>query len=121
VWSSLVVFHHSFKGLENRDYGRGDPLRCPRDTLYQPKLALTLPTGCRRSVGIVRLRTKTTEFSLSLFQSMFPFEVIKSGSAGEISVNCFEKSRYLSIYSLFNDAVSSSVSVCRVTGSLVRN
>jgi hypothetical protein len=25
------------------------------------KLALTSPTGCRRSVGLVRLRTKTTE------------------------------------------------------------
>jgi hypothetical protein len=32
--------------------------------LYQLKLALTSPTGCGRSVGIVRLRTKTTEFSL---------------------------------------------------------
>jgi hypothetical protein len=50
-------------GLENRDYGRGDPLRRPRDTLYQLKLALTSPTGCGSSVGIVRLRTKTTEFS----------------------------------------------------------
>jgi hypothetical protein len=36
--------------------------RWPRDTLYQLKLALTSPTGCGRSVGIVRLRTKTTEF-----------------------------------------------------------
>jgi hypothetical protein len=49
--------------LENRDYGRGDPLRWPRDTLYQLKLALISPTGCGRSVGIVRLWTKTTEFS----------------------------------------------------------
>jgi hypothetical protein len=45
-------------GLENRDYGRGDPLRRPRDTLYQLKLVLTSPAGCGRSVGIVRLRTK---------------------------------------------------------------
>jgi hypothetical protein len=52
-------------GLENRDYGHGDSLRWPRDTLYQLKLALTSPTGCGRSVGIVRLRTKTTEFSLT--------------------------------------------------------
>jgi hypothetical protein len=51
-------------GIENRDYGRGDPLRLPRNTLYQLKLALTLPTGRVRSVGIVRLRTKTTEFFL---------------------------------------------------------
>jgi hypothetical protein len=51
-------------GLENRDYGRGDPLRWLRDTLYQLKLTLTSPTGCGRSVGIVRVRAGTTEFSL---------------------------------------------------------
>jgi hypothetical protein len=51
-------------GLENRDYGSGDPLRRPRDTLYPQKLALTLPTCGGRSVGIVRLRTKATEFVL---------------------------------------------------------
>jgi hypothetical protein len=33
--------------------------------LYQLKLALTLSAGCGRLVGIVRLRTKTTEFSFS--------------------------------------------------------
>jgi hypothetical protein len=43
--------------VENRDYGRVDPLRWPRDTLYQLKVALTSPTGCGRSVGIVRLRS----------------------------------------------------------------
>ena len=32
--------------------------------LYPQKLALTLPTGGSRSVGIVRVRTKATEFSL---------------------------------------------------------
>jgi hypothetical protein len=32
--------------------------------LYAQKLALTLPTGGGRSVGIVRSRTKATEFSL---------------------------------------------------------
>jgi hypothetical protein len=51
-------------GLENREYGRGDPLRWPRDTLYPQKLALTSPTSCGRSVGTVRLRAKTTEFFL---------------------------------------------------------
>jgi len=30
--------------------------------LYPQKLALTLPTGGGRSVGIVRMRTKATEF-----------------------------------------------------------
>ena len=42
--------------------GRGDPLRWPRDTLYPQKLELTSPTGGGRSVGIVRSRTKATEF-----------------------------------------------------------
>jgi hypothetical protein len=52
-------------GLEKPEInGRVDPLRRPRDTLYPQKLAVTSPTcGCR-SVGIVRLRTKVTEFSL---------------------------------------------------------
>ena len=46
--------------------GRGDPLRWPRDTpLTRKKLALTSPTGGGRSVGIVRSRTKATEFSFS--------------------------------------------------------
>jgi hypothetical protein len=59
------------RGLENRDYCRGDPLLWPRDTLYQLKLALTSPTGCGRSVGIVRLRTKTTEFSFFFIPNNF--------------------------------------------------
>ena len=33
--------------------------------LYPQKLALTLPTGGGRSVGIVRSQTKATEFSFS--------------------------------------------------------
>jgi len=33
--------------------------------LYPQKLALTLPTGGGRSVGIVRMRTKATEFSFN--------------------------------------------------------
>jgi hypothetical protein len=37
--------------------------RCA-DTLYPQKLTLTSPASGGRSVGIVRLRTKATEFSL---------------------------------------------------------
>jgi hypothetical protein len=48
----------SGSGLENRDYGRRDPLCWPRDTLYPEKLALISPTSGVRSVGIVRLRSK---------------------------------------------------------------
>jgi hypothetical protein len=40
----LLGRNSSGSGLENREYGRGDPLRWPRDTLYRQKLALTSPT-----------------------------------------------------------------------------
>ena len=40
--------------------------------LYPQKLALTSPTGGGRSVGIVRVRTKATEFSLVRFSVTSP-------------------------------------------------
>jgi hypothetical protein len=58
----LLGKNSSGPGLENQEYSRGDPLRWPRNTLYPQKLALTSPTSGGRSVGIVRLRTKATEF-----------------------------------------------------------
>jgi hypothetical protein len=57
----LLGKNSSGSGLENREYGRGDPFGWPRNTLYPQKLALTSPTSSGRSVGI-RLRTKATEF-----------------------------------------------------------
>jgi len=36
--------------------------------IYPQKLALTSPTGGGRSVGMVRSRTKATEFSLVLWE-----------------------------------------------------
>jgi hypothetical protein len=48
------------KKTETND--RGDPLRCPRDTLYPQKVGITSPTNGGRSVCIVRSRTKATEF-----------------------------------------------------------
>jgi hypothetical protein len=52
----------SGSGLENREYGRTDPLCWPPNTLYPLKLALTSPTSGCRSVGIVRSRNQATEF-----------------------------------------------------------
>jgi hypothetical protein len=52
-------------GLQDREYDRRNPLRWPRGTLYPQKLALTSPTRGGGSVGIVRSRTQTTEFSFS--------------------------------------------------------
>jgi hypothetical protein len=43
-----------------------DPSRCLRGTFYPQTLALSSPTSCGRSVGIVRSRTQATEFSFSL-------------------------------------------------------
>jgi hypothetical protein len=55
----------SGSGLENREYGRRDPSRWPRGTLYPQKLAITpLTSGCRL-VGIVHSQTQTMEFSFS--------------------------------------------------------
>jgi hypothetical protein len=39
-------------GLENRYYGRRDPPRLPRDTVYPQKLALTSPTSSDCSVAV---------------------------------------------------------------------
>jgi hypothetical protein len=64
IIEELLEWKSSNSDLENQDYGRGNPLRWPRDTLYPQKLALTSPTSGGRSVCIVRLRTKTMEFSL---------------------------------------------------------
>jgi hypothetical protein len=54
----------SGSGLEIQEYGHRDPLLLPRSTLYVQKLALTSPTSGIRSVGIVHLRTKATQFFL---------------------------------------------------------
>jgi hypothetical protein len=51
-------------GLENGEYGHTDPSHWPYGNIYQQKLALTSPTSCCRSVGIVRSRTQATEFVL---------------------------------------------------------
>jgi hypothetical protein len=67
-----AIWNSSSSGLKNQEYDRGDLLRSPRDTFYQQKLALTSPTRGDRSVGIVRWRTKATEFSF-LVQYIFKF------------------------------------------------
>jgi hypothetical protein len=90
--TELLGRNSSGSGLETREYGREDPLRWPRDTLYQLKLALTSPTGCGRSVGIVRLRTKATEFvCLFLFH---PQNETEGTSFGKI--HCSALNAYMS-------------------------
>jgi hypothetical protein len=69
--------------LENREYGRRDPSRWPRGTLYPQKLAITSPTSSGRSAGIGRSRTQTMEFSLVFRKetSMFPSEMSLLGQS----------------------------------------
>jgi hypothetical protein len=62
ITEELLEWKSSGSVLENREYGCGDSLRWPRDTLYPQKLALTLPTIGGRSVGIFLLRAKVMEF-----------------------------------------------------------
>jgi hypothetical protein len=50
-------------GLETREYGRRDPSRWPRGSLYPQRLALTSPTSGDRSVAIVCSLTQATEFT----------------------------------------------------------
>jgi hypothetical protein len=86
----LLGRNSSGSGLENREYGHGDPLRWPRDTLYRLKLALTSPTSCGRSVGIVRLRTKAKEFFYFLIRSRDSVVGIATGYGWTTEGSVFE-------------------------------
>jgi hypothetical protein len=55
----------SGSGLERREYGRRDPSRWPRGTLYPLQLALTSPTSGGLSESIARSPTQTTEFEFA--------------------------------------------------------
>jgi hypothetical protein len=59
----LLERKSSGSGLESPEYDRRDTLLRPRDILYPQKLALTSPTSSGCSVGVIRSRTKATEFS----------------------------------------------------------
>jgi hypothetical protein len=63
----------SFVPRKPRLTAGGYPLRWPRDTFYPQKLALTSQTSGGRSIGIVCLRTKATEFFLYKHIAFFGF------------------------------------------------
>jgi hypothetical protein len=56
----LLERNISGSSLERREYGHGDPLHWPCDSLYLQKLTLTLPRSCCHVVGIVHSWTKDT-------------------------------------------------------------
>jgi hypothetical protein len=73
--------------LENREYGRGDPLCWPCDTFYPQKLTLTSPERGGRSVGIVRLLTKATSIVLHtiwLYRTVFPTMTFSPASCNSL-------------------------------------
>jgi hypothetical protein len=61
----LLERKNSDSGLEIREYGRRDPTRWPRGTVYPQKLALTSPTIGGRTFGVDSSQTQAKEFSLS--------------------------------------------------------
>jgi hypothetical protein len=65
ITTAVQIAESSGSCLENWEYGRRDPSRWPRGTLFPQKLAITSPTSGGRLVGIVRSRTQTMEFSFS--------------------------------------------------------
>jgi hypothetical protein len=64
--------------------GCEDSLHWPHDTLYPQKLTLTSPTSGSRSVSIVRLRTKATEFSLD-YRHLLPNSDCLCACIGDIT------------------------------------
>jgi hypothetical protein len=66
-WTPINVFFKILIPVQKTEINdRGNLLRWPLNTLYLQKLAPTSPTSGGRLFGIVRSRTKATEFSFSL-------------------------------------------------------
>jgi hypothetical protein len=69
-------------------YGRGDPLRWPWDTICPQNLVLTSPTSGGRFVGVFRSLTKATKCLYSFFISWS--YITSSGLIlGESAASCF--------------------------------
>jgi hypothetical protein len=93
----LLGRNSSGSGLENRKYGRGDPLRWPRDSVYPQKLALTSQTSGGRSVGVVRLPAEATEFVCSFV--FFP-PCLYKGSEMSVTLLLFNSRNEIELYPL---------------------
>jgi hypothetical protein len=74
--------------VENWEYGRRDPSRWPRGTLYPQKLAIISPTSDGRLVSIVRSRTQTMELLLYHTYIIFVISTILLQSPSLICYTC---------------------------------
>jgi hypothetical protein len=93
-------------GLENREYGRRDPSRWPRGTLYPQKLALTSPTSDSRSVGIVRSQTQATEFTFLFYYYYYLIELqmfLPGGSGTTIRHNTQKYTHHTKFHTFFSE------------------
>jgi hypothetical protein len=70
---SLMSTIEELLGRESGGFGRKDPSRWPRGTLYSQKLVLTSLTSGGCSIGIVHSRTQATEFRWVFFFFFFFF------------------------------------------------
>jgi hypothetical protein len=95
--SDFMPLIETSSGIERREHGRGDPLRLLRNTLYPQKLTLNSLTSGGRSAGIVRSRTKATDFlNRDEFQKIFLGNKARWGrksdtsppSVGRLSMKC---------------------------------
>jgi hypothetical protein len=73
----LLERKSSDSGPESLEYSHGDSSSSSRGTLHPQNLAVTSPTSGGRSVGIVRSRTKATEFIFSLVRKLSQFYTLR--------------------------------------------
>jgi hypothetical protein len=88
------IFYGIISGLENRDYGIKDPLH---DNPHLQKFALTSPTCCGRSVGIVRRRIKAMEFKVTALYHRRDY--ISDTEASVNSAECLQGNALILSYS----------------------
>jgi hypothetical protein len=79
AFEELLGRKSSGSGLDLREYGRRDPSRWPRVTLYHQKLTWTSPTSGGCLVDIVLSRTQAKElFLYSLLVMLLGLQVLKT-------------------------------------------
>jgi hypothetical protein len=87
----------SGSSLENRDHGRRDPSRWPRDTHYPQKLALTSLTSGGRLVGLVHSWSKATEFVCLVISLSHCDNFSRTSTDGSIMFKTVPSAEYSSV------------------------
>jgi hypothetical protein len=92
---ALLGRKSSGSGLENREYGRRDPLCRPCNILYPQNVALNLPKSSGRSVSIVHSRPNVLDF--------FAFYLLETYSKNELLGNHRTKHNYDRLFHVLKD------------------